>query len=202
MTRSAILPLLASGLLLVAAACKSEDTPPPAAPETTAGTPATTIETSTSPTTYTVGDTFGALRAIHTAEIEHGNLAMQKATNKEVRDFAEKVIDDHRARMQKEARTMSALGVSPRDNSVSMQIKSAAAEQTTKLSALSGPDFDREYVDQQINYYRMVLDTFDRDLLPNVRDPQIKSQVEEARQRANDHLKAAQDLRLKLANQR
>ena len=194
-----------SVLVLASAACESESKPPPAAPAapvaettettTTAGTPPAT-------TAFTVGDTFGALRAIHAAEIDHGMLAQKKATDPKVKAFAEKVVNDHNARMQKDNKLMSALGIAPRDTAVSEQITSASQQQSDRLNALSGADFDRAYIEEQIEYYRKALDAFDRDILPNVRDPQIRANVTEARVRANEHLKEAQDLRLSLVKPR
>jgi putative membrane protein len=189
MMRSALLWLFASVALMGLGACKSETTPPAQPPETTAGM------------TYTVGDTFATLAAIHSAEIEHGMLAQKMAVNPRVKDFAEKVVNDHRVRMQKDAQLMSGLGVTPRPNPVSQDIKATSDRQTKKLSALSGADFDRAYLDEQIAYYRTALDTFDKDLLPNARDPQIRADIMDARAKANEHLKEAQDLRLSLTNQ-
>jgi len=173
-------------------ACKNEETPPPEAPQTTAG--------STTGATSAMGDTFGALRALHTAEVDLGTMAQQKATDPRVRAFASKVVDDHRARMAKDNKIMTGLGINPTDNPVSQQISASADQEKARLDALSGADFDRAYIDEQIKYYRSAIDTFDKDLLPNVRDPQIRSRVEEARSRANAHLKEAQDLRLALIN--
>ena len=192
--KAAVLSLLAPVLLVGASACKNEETPPPEAPQTAAGVTTTTSSTSG------VGDTFGALRAIHTAEVELGTMAQQKATDPRVRAFATKVVDDHKARMRKDDKIMTGLGITPRDNPVSQQISASADQEKARLDALSGTDFDRAYIDEQIRYYRSAIDTFDKDLLPNVRDPQIRSRVEEARSRANDHLKEAQDLRLALIN--
>jgi putative membrane protein len=160
----------------------------------------TTTTTTTAATTSNVGDTFGVLRAIHLAEIEHGTLAQAKSTNSDVKDYAEKVVKDHRTRMMKDDKMMTGLGVAPRDSALSARIRAASDQQTTRLNSLSGAAFDRAYIDEQINYYRTVLDTFDRDLLPNIKDPDLKSQVSEARERANDNLKEAQDLRLSLVN--
>lgn len=190
---AAVLSLLVPVLLVGSSACKNEETPPPQAPQTTAGS-------ATGTTTSGVGDTFGALRAIHTAEVDLGTMAQKKATDPRVRAFATRVVEDHRTRMKKDDKIMTGLGISPTDNPVSQQIKASADQEMARLEALSGTDFDRAYIDEQIKYYRSAIDTFDKDLLPNVRDPQIKAQVEQARAKANDHLKEAQDLRLALIN--
>jgi putative membrane protein len=193
--KAAVLSLFAPVLLVGASACKNEETPPPEAPQAATGTTTTTSSTSA------VGDTFGALRAIHTAEVDLGSMAQKKATDPRVRAFATKVVNDHTTRMKKDDKIMAGLGISPTDNPVSQQISASADQEKARLDALSGADFDRAYIDEQIKYYRSAIDTFDKDLLPNVRDPQIRSRVEEARSRANDHLKEAQDLRLALINQ-
>lgn len=192
--KAAVLSLLAPVLLVGASACKNEESAPPEAPQTAAGTTTTTSSTSA------VGDTFGALRAIHTAEVDLGSMAQKKATDPRVKAFATKVVNDHTTRMKKDDKIMAGLGISPTDNPVSQQISASADQEKARLDALSGADFDRAYIDEQIKYYRSAIDTFDKDLLPNVRDPQIRSRVEEARSRANEHLKEAQDLRLSLIN--
>ena len=189
----ASLSLLASIVLLGSAACQSETKPPKEPTQTTAGT--------TAQTQFTASDTFGVLRALHTAEVEHGKLAQQKTKDPRVKAFAERVVADHKARMQKDEQLMSGLGIKPRGNVVSDQIKAAADQQTARLESMSGTDFDRAYLEEQINYYRAALDTFDKDLLPNARDPQIKADLTEARGRADSHLKEAQDLRLSLTGE-
>jgi putative membrane protein len=190
MLRRASLSLLACVGLLGTVACKDESTPPAQAPQTTAGT---------TERLFTSGDTFGVLGAIHEGEVEQGELAQKKASDPRVRAYAEKVVSDHKARMLKDQQLMSGLGISAKENDISKQIKSSADRQNAHLESLSGIDFDRTYLDNQIGYYRMVLDTFDRDLLPNARDAQIRATLQSAREKANDHLKEAQDLRNALA---
>jgi len=186
MLRRASLSLLACVGLVGIVACKSENTPPAEAPQTTAGT---------ADRQFTSGDTFGVLRAIHRGEVDQGMLAQRKATDPRVRDYAERVVNDHKTRMQKDEQLMSGLGISARDNDISQQIKGSADRQNAQLEQMTGLDFDRTYLDDQIGYFRMVLDTFDRDLLPNARDPQVRATLQNARERANDHLREAQDLR-------
>ena len=191
LTRASI-SLFASVVLVSATACKSSDSgaPPQSA----------TVETTAAGTSgATGGDGFGILRAIHMVEVDHGNLAQKKASDPRVKAFAEKVVADHKQRMAKDDQLMSGLGIQARDTQASAQIKSAAAQQTDRLDSLSGAAFDDAYLDEQITYYRMVIDTFDRDLIPNAQDPEIKRVLQEARVRANGHLQEAQDLRSSIA---
>ena len=193
-----LLSVVASGAIALAAVGCMKGPETPAETNTTQTTSASTTTATTTTTDFTVGDTFGALRALHMAEVRHGTTAMTKASDPKVRVYAGKVVDDHKARMKKDDKLMQSLGISPRDNAVSEHIKSVADAQGSRLDALYGPEFDRAYLDDQISYYRTALDTFDKDLLPAARDPKVRQEILDARAKANDHLKEAQDLRLSL----
>jgi putative membrane protein len=196
MVRSTIrlLSVVASGAFALAAAGCMKGPETPAETNSTQTTSASTTTT----TDFTIGDTFGALRALHMAEVGHGTTAMARASDPKVKAYAEKVVNDHKARMKKDDKLMQSLGISPRENAVSEHIKSVADAQGSRLDALSGPEFDRAYLDDQISYYRTALDTFDKELLPAARDPKVRQQILDARSKANDHLREAQDLRLSL----
>jgi putative membrane protein len=177
--------LLACGLLATGA-CKSEQPPTQAASTTGA---------STTTTSFSVGDTFHALATLHTKEIEINTLAERTTTDPRVKAFAQKVVQDHQMRIQKDAQLAGRMGVKPTDNEVSQRIRAIADDEMSRMSSLSGSAFDRTYIDGEIGYYRSVLDAFDHQLLPNTRDPQVRADLMDARSRANEHLKEAQDLR-------
>ncbi len=179
--------LLACGLLAIGA-CNHSETPPAQAASTTGASTTTT-------TNFTVADTFHALATLHTKEIEINTLAERTSTDPRVKAFAQKVVQDHQMRMQKDAQMVGRMGLKPTDNEVSQRIRAIADDEMSRLSSLSGSAFDRAYIDGEIGYYRSVLDAFDHQLLPNTRDPAVRADLIDARNRANDHLKEAQDLR-------
>ncbi len=189
---------LASIVVLGGFACSSSQKQAPQSPTQT-----TSAEVSAPPKTETMtaGDVFAVLRNIHRAEIDKGKLAQKKATDPRVKAFADEVVKDHEARIQKDEQLMKALNISPRDNKVSDEIKNSADKRNADLGTMSGAGFDKAYIEDQVSYYRAVLDTFDDTLIPNARDPQIKSDLVDLRARANRHLREAQDLRMSLAAQ-
>ena len=181
MSKRVSLSLFASVVLLGAVACESETAPPP---QTTAATMST----------FTVGDIFGALRAIHAAEIEHGALAQKKAVDPRVKAFATNVLDDHERRTGRDDELIRTLRIKPKESRVSTWIRAASNRRTARLDSLSGDDFDRAYLEEQIRYYRSVLETFDNDLTPVARKELVKANVTDARDRSSEHLREAQDL--------
>jgi len=73
------------------------------------------------------------------AEIELGKLAQGKATNPRVKEFADMMVKDHTAGLDK---------VRAADSSIPTNMKMNAKHQMTydRLSKLSGAEFDREYI--------------------------------------------------------
>jgi len=185
MIRRATVSLLACVGLLGTSACKSGTTPAPEAPRTTA----------IADQQLTAGDAFGVLRALHAVEADHGLLARRKAADPRVRAFAEKVAGDHADRLQKDAQLTSGLSIEPTDNAISKQLESAARRRTAKVDSMTGSDFDCTYLDEQVSYCRIVLDTIATELLPNSTDPRVRASLLSARERANEQLHEAQALR-------
>ena len=185
MRRLASLSLFASVVLLGAVACDPETTPPPGTPQTTGATTST----------FTVGDIFGALRAIHAAELEHGALAQKKAFDPRVKAFATSVVDDHETRLVRDDELIRTLRIKPKESRVSTWIRAASQRRASRLDALSAGEFDRAYLEEQISYYGSVLDTFDKDLTPVARNERVKASLAEAREKSSVHLSEAKDLR-------
>jgi putative membrane protein len=195
-----MLPAIASLALIGGFACSSSQKPAAQSPETTSAT-VSGASAQQQGEAMTTSDVFAVLRNLHNAEIDQGKLAEKKATDPRVKAFASEAIKYHQERLAKDQQLMTALNVQPRDNKVSDEIKSSAEKQISSLSSLSGASFDRTYIDDQVNYYRAALDTFDNTLIPGTADPQMKNNVIELRGRANRFLKEAQDLRLSLVSQ-
>lgn len=75
------------------------------------------------------------------AEIALGNLAVQKSANEDVRTFGKRMVDDHTKLNQQLAQVADTIGArAPKKMGKDQQA------QYDRLAALSGDDFDREYI--------------------------------------------------------
>lgn len=75
------------------------------------------------------------------AEIALGNLAAEKSTNDDVRAFGKRMVEDHTKLNQQLAQVADTIGArAPKKMGKDQQA------QYDKLAALSGDDFDREYI--------------------------------------------------------
>jgi putative membrane protein len=79
-------------------------------------------------------------------EIQSGGIASQKATNADVKTFAQMMVADH----TKSSEKIAAAAKSDGATSVSAALDPAHDEQLQSLQKMSGPEFDRLYMDMQV----------------------------------------------------
>ncbi len=110
------------------------------------------------------------------ADIATGRLGWSKSQNPEVRKLAKMVITDHSAvqHMGREiAKELNILGTPPEND----QSWAAQAAALSKLSALSGEEFDTAYLRHEIAYHTAVIDAINTTLLPSIQNPKFKALV-------------------------
>ena len=83
------------------------------------------------------------------AEVDAGNLALQKSNNADVKSFAQKMVDDHTAMLNDMTKVADDLHIKA-PQSASGKDKSEAA----KMSALSGSAFDSAYVKAMVKDHK------------------------------------------------
>src|ERR1700689_3005914 len=89
------------------------------------------------------------------AEVQLGQLTLQKSNNDQVKQFAQKMIDDHTKLGEQMKPVAQQLGVSD-PNGVSKKDKTTMA----KLQALSGPAYDEAYIRDMVKDHKQDLSDF------------------------------------------
>lgn len=124
-------------------------------------------------------------------DIAYGKIALEKSKNKEVREFAQRMITDHGA-VQKSVNELAAkLGVKGADSPTSISLRKGAVEITAKLQSLSGNAFDKFYVDNEVDYHKAVTDVVDGVLIPNAKNAELKAALQGAQPLFLKHLEHA-----------
>jgi putative membrane protein len=127
-------------------------------------------------------------------DIDAGKMAGSKSKNKEVQAFAKQMVTDHSAVNQQAVALAKKLKVTPEDNGTSQSLKKGADENMANLKNLKGKDFDKAYVDHEVAYHEQVLGAIDQALIPNAKNPELKSLLEKTRPAIQAHLEHAQHL--------
>jgi len=88
-------------------------------------------------------------------EIELSKLALNKATNKEVKDFAQKMVTDH----TKASNELKALA-GKKKVTLPAELDPAQAAMATSMGRLSGAEIDKEYVDAMVEAHEKDVSLF------------------------------------------
>jgi putative membrane protein len=125
-------------------------------------------------------------------DINYAKLAMSKAKDKEVKDFAQQMITDHSS-LQKAVRDLAAkLKVTPADSETSNSLKTQAQQILQKLQGLKGKEFEKAYVDNEVAYHQAVINANKTVLIPNAQNADLKSALQGAEPLFEGHLQHAQ----------
>lgn len=108
-------------------------------------------------------------------DIKAAKQALSKSKNKDVRAFAEGMVNDHTAVNKKALDLVKKLKVTPEDNDTSRGLSKAAADKRAELSKLKGAEFDKDYIANEVAYHKTVNGALETTLIPSASNPELKS---------------------------
>jgi putative membrane protein len=111
-------------------------------------------------------------------DVAAGKQALAKSHNPAVREFAEEMVRDHEAVNVKALELVKKLKVTPEANATSEALSKQAEAAAQRLDKLSGADFDRAYVGNEVAYHRAVNDALAKTLVPSATNAELKSLLE------------------------
>jgi putative membrane protein len=146
---------------------------------------------------YSNAELAGFVNAYNDAEIEIGQMAVTKATDPQVREFARRIVGEHRALRTEVTGSAQRLGLTPSMPAADEGLKSDHAEGMRDLTArTSGREFDEAFLEHEIKMHKKVLDEVE-DALQRNRNPELRPVLEKARDGIRAHLKTAEELEKK-----
>lgn len=131
----------------------------------------------------------------NTADIENGKLAQSKTKNSQVKELAQHMINDHTASNKQATQLAAKLKMKPKEGVASHQLKTDAQRGKKELEAKNGEEFDKAYVDGEIALHQKVLDSIDKQLLPNAKNAELKDLLTKTRPVIVSHLEHAKMLK-------
>jgi putative membrane protein len=131
-------------------------------------------------------------------DIEAAKQAISKSTNKDVRAFAEDMARDHAAVNDKALALVKKLNVTPEDNDTSRALTKQAAEKRAELSKLSGAEFDKAYIANEVAYHKTVNGALETTLIPSASNPELKSLLQTGLKIFQGHQQHAEEVAVAL----
>jgi len=122
------------------------------------------------------------------AEVQLGQLAAQKASSEDVKQFGQKMVDDHTKMGDQMKEVAQKEGIS-----VPTGIPAKDKELETKLSSLSGDSFDKAYIKAMLKDHQHDLSEFKKEANSG-NDTSIKDAASQGQQIISQHLKMVQQI--------
>jgi putative membrane protein len=124
-------------------------------------------------------------------EIEASRLASMKATNQDVKLFAQQMISDHEAAAEKLSAAAIASGRMP----VPAAMNDAQTRKLEELKLAAGPDFDKLYIEQQLKAHEEAVALFSNYAAANGDDDNIRRFAKETLPLLEAHLSHVRGLK-------
>lgn len=133
------------------------------------------------------------------AEVSSSRLAQTKATNAQVKAFAKQMVTEHTT-MQKQgqqiARALQVEGTGTQASQDKMEMKD---DKLSDLEGKSGADFDRAYMDMQVQAHERTLNELQQ-YQNMAQNAQLKQMITKAIPAVQGHLQKAQQIRQQLGS--
>lgn len=144
--------------------------------------------------TLTDAEIVQVLHVANMGEINAAKEAQTKATNPQVKQFAEMMIKDHTEMDRKVKELEQKLGLKPADSALSTGLQAKAKTAIAGLKATSGEVFDEGYMASQVSMHGDVKEAIRDSLMPSVKNAELKALLQEAKPKIDMHLQKAQQL--------
>jgi putative membrane protein len=122
------------------------------------------------------------------AEVQLGQLTLQKSNNPQVKEFAQRMIDDHTKLNEQMKPVAQQLGVTVPD-----QISKNDRKTIAKLQALSGSAYDQAYIKDMVKDHKQDLNEFQMEASSG-QDQTVKDAANQGSKVIAQHLQMAQQL--------
>lgn len=158
------------------------EAPAPQQAETAAASPVPPTETLSDEQIATVTS------LANNSEIEQAKIARARSKNEQVLQFAGMMIAHHGEAQRKQ----SSLSLGSAESTLSRDMIVEDSETMKTLKEKTGAEFDRAYMQAQVQGHQKVLDAIEKHLLPSAKRADLKAYLEELRPRVKQHLEQAE----------
>jgi putative membrane protein len=139
--------------------------------------------------------------AANLGEVDQAHVALPKATGDRVKSFAQHMVKDHTKAGKELADLASKESIVGEDSDTRRKVDGDGKAVLSRLqSTPAGADFDRKYMDTQIEEHQDLLTELDTRLIPSAKDDALVSLLKKVRAKVADHLKMARDIESSLSS--
>jgi len=124
-------------------------------------------------------------------DIGYAKIAQEKSKDAAILEFASTMAKDHQGVIDQAVALVKKLNVTPKDNAVSKQLNADAEETKRTLTAKTGKEFDKAYIDNEVAYHKAVISTVQDVLIPQSQNAELKDLLQKVLPVLKSHLEHA-----------
>lgn len=138
------------------------------------------------------GEILGVADTANGGEVDQGKIAAARGQSQAVKAFANRMIADHGAAKQKVEATAKEIGVAETTSDLDKDFKTSGEALLTQLKKADSANFDRVYMEAQLDLHKKVLRTINEELIPQTSSAKVKAVLADMRTHVQHHLALAQ----------
>jgi putative membrane protein len=135
-----------------------------------------------------------ALLTINTEEMNLAEVALKKAQNQQVKEYARKMFKEHAQSNDKAMALRRNQNIPLEKAKSTLDMKFNVEDKVEKLANLESDKFDKRFMKSQVNMHNKVLEKLNDTLIPNAKNDQLKAMLNSTKQRVQTHLKEAKQI--------
>jgi len=146
------------------------------------------------PATLSDGESAAVMVTLNEGEIDLGQLAKRKASNRQVKDYAKMMVDQHKQNEKDTKRVARKQDLNFKKTDMSKSFEAQAEDMEKTLKKTAKEDFDRAYMDQQVGMHEKALETVNT-LISGAQNAVYKAHLEKTRDAITMHLAHAKEIK-------
>jgi putative membrane protein len=128
------------------------------------------------------------------AEINAGKYAKSHSDRDDVKSFASTMVDQHKDNLKEEMKVCDSTNLKPQKNETAMDIKTNAKQALSDWKKKKGLDFDKSYIDNQVDMHQKLLSALNQTYIPAAQNPELKSYLQATASHVQEHLDHARQI--------
>jgi putative membrane protein len=149
--------------------------------------------TAEAPAALSDGEGAKVLVTLNEGEIDVNQLGKRKAMNKQVKDYAKMMVDQHKENEKETKKVVKKQDLKFKETAMSEALEAQVKDIEKTLKKTTKDDFDRAYMDQQVIMHEKDLGTVNT-LLQTAQNAAYKAHLEKTRDAITVHLAHAQEI--------
>ena len=134
------------------------------------------------------------LTTANEADMKIARLATERAIHVDVKSYAYRMINDHSDSNKQVNELINKLKLIPLDNRFSKALNSDTENEIKKLNGISKNEFDKKYIESEINLHKKVIEIAESQLVPNVKNDELRILLEKTHPTLISHLAHAKKI--------